>query len=102
MMKTLGLMAAKGAGQPFATRVRELLDGRPTLAAIVDPLLAAWQAVREQIAVLDRRLIRLAKGDPICRLLMTCPEVGVIVSETAMTSRPAHLTASTSTWTAGV
>ncbi len=48
--------------------------------AIVDPLLAAWQAVREQIAVLDRRLIRLAKGDPTCRLLMTCPGVGVIVA----------------------
>jgi transposase len=59
---------------------RELLKERPSLSAIVDPLLAAWQAVREQIAVLDRRLIRLAKGDPTCRLLMTCPGVGVIVA----------------------
>src|SRR5829696_2194440 len=44
------------------------------------PLLAAWQAVREQIAVPDRRLIRLAKGDPTCRLLMSGPGVGVIVA----------------------
>src|SRR5688500_19982288 len=64
----------------LAVRVRELLEGRPSLTAIIDPLLAAWQAVREQIAVLDRRLIRLAKGDPTCRLLMTCPGVGVIVA----------------------
>src|ERR687898_608851 len=53
---------------------------RPTLAAIIEPLLAAWRAVREQIATLDRRLIDLAKGDPTCRLLMTCPGVGVIVA----------------------
>ena len=79
-LKTFGLMAGKGAGRAFASRVRELLDGRPTLAAIIDPLLAAWQAVRAQIAVLDRRLISLAKGDPTCRLLMTCPGIGVIVA----------------------
>ena len=80
ILKTFGLMAGKGAGHSFAIRVRELLKGRPSLAAIVDPLVAAWDAVRQQIAVLDRRLIRLAKGDPTCRLLMTCPGVGVIVS----------------------
>ena len=80
ILKTFGLMAGKGAGHSFAIRVQELLKGRPSLAAIVDPLLAAWDAVREQIAVLDRRLIRLAKGDPTCRLLMTCPGVGVIVA----------------------
>ena len=80
ILKTFGLMAGKGAGHPFAIRVRELLEGRPSLAAIVHPLLAAWQAVREQITVLDRRLITLAKGDPTCRLLMTCPGVGVIVA----------------------
>src|SRR5215211_5140528 len=82
-------MAGKGAGHRFAIRVRELLEGRPSLAAIVDPVLAAWQAVREQIAVLDRRLIRLAKGDATCRLLMTCPGVGVIVA----TSFPASIEA---------
>jgi transposase len=80
ILKTFGLMAGKGAGHTFAIRVQELLEERPSLAAIVHPLLAAWQAVREQIAVLDRRLIRIAKGDPTCRLLMTCPGVGVIVA----------------------
>jgi hypothetical protein len=54
--------------------------GGPTLAAIIDPLLAAWKAVRDQIAVPNRRLITLAKGNPTCRLLMTCPGIGVIVA----------------------
>lgn len=57
-----------------------LIQARPTIAAIIEPLLAAWQAVRGQIGVLDRRLITLAKGDATCRLLMTCPGVGVIVA----------------------
>jgi transposase len=91
-LKTFGLMAGKGAGRAFALRVGELLEGRPTLAAIIEPLLAAWRAVREQIATLDRRLIDLAKGDPNCRLLMTCPGVGVIVATSfaAAIEAPGH------------
>src|ERR671920_380225 len=61
VLKTFGLMAGKGAGRSFAIRVQELLEDRPSLAAIIQPLLAVWQAVREQIVVLDRRLIGLAK-----------------------------------------
>lgn len=79
-LKTFGLMAGKGAGHAFETRVHDLIASRPTVAAIVEPLLAAWRAVRGQIGVLDRRLIALAKGDATCRLLMTCPGVGVIVA----------------------
>lgn len=79
-LKTFGLMAGKGAGRVFELKVRDLLVGRASLAGIIEPLLTAWQAVRAQIAVLDRRLIALAKADPVCRLLMTCPGVGVIVA----------------------
>ena len=79
-LKTFGLMAGKGAGRAFEIRVRDLIAPRPSVAAIVEPLLAAWRAVRDQIGVLDRRLIAFAKGDATCRLLMTCPGVGVIVA----------------------
>src|SRR5688500_5668013 len=80
ILKTFGLMAGTGAGHSFAIRVQELLEGRPSLAAVVDPLLAAWQAGRSQIALLARGLVRLGNGGPTCRLLMTCPGVGVIVA----------------------
>ena len=85
-------MAGKGAGRAFENRVRELIIERPSVATIVEPLLAAWRAVRMQIAVLDRRLITLAKGDATCRLLMTCPGVGVIVatSYAAAIEAPEH------------
>lgn len=79
-LKTFGLMAGKGMGRSFETRVHELIEARPAVAAIVEPLLAAWRAVRTQIGILDHRLITLAKGDATCRLLMTCPGVGVIVA----------------------
>lgn len=61
-LKTFGLMAGKGMGRTFENRVCELLEARPTIAAIIEPLLAAWRAVRGQILVLDRRPIALAKG----------------------------------------
>ena len=41
ILKTLGLMAGKGAGHRFAIRVQELLRGRPSLSTIINPLLAA-------------------------------------------------------------
>lgn len=91
-LKTFGLMAGKGMGRSFETRVHELIEARPAVAAIVEPLLAAWRAVRTQIGIVDRRLITLAKGDATCRLLMTCPGVGVIVatSYAAAIEAPEH------------
>jgi transposase len=56
------------------------MEGRPEIAAVAEPLLAAWRAVRDQVAALDRKLIETAKGDATCRLLMTCPGVGVVVA----------------------
>ena len=35
-LKTFGLMAGKGMGRTFENRVRELIDARPTIAAIVE------------------------------------------------------------------
>jgi len=71
-LKIFGLVAGKGEGRAPAFRVRELLDGRPALAAIIDPLLAAWRVVREQIAVLDRRLIKIAHSSTQSRTMHLC------------------------------
>ena len=72
--------------------MREQIDGRPELAGVAEPLLAAWRAVRDQIAALDRKLIEAVKGDATCRLLMTCPGVGVVVaaSFSAAVEAPGH------------
>jgi transposase len=91
-LKTFGLRAAGGAGGVFETRVHTALEGRPEVAGVVEPLLVAWRAIRDQIAVLDRKLMASVKADPTCRLLMTCPGVGVVVAASfkAAIEAPSH------------
>jgi transposase len=43
-------------------------------------MLLAWQALREQIAVLDRQVLARAKADVVARRLMTAPGVGAVVA----------------------
>jgi transposase len=80
LLKTFGHVVARGSRAPFAVRVKELIEDNATLGAIVGPLLSAWQAVREQIAVLDQQVLARAKSDPVARRLMSIPAVGVIVA----------------------
>ena len=98
LMKTFGLVIARGASGLFAPRVREAAAGNGTLLAIVEPLLAAWQALREQIAVFDRQILSRAKTDAVIRRLMTIPGVGAIValSYTAVIDDPARFRRSSS------
>src|SRR3712207_2886351 len=78
VLKTFGLRAAGSAGRAFEAKVREQIEGRPEVAGVVEPLLGAWRAVRDQVAGLDPQLIAAAKEDAHCRLLMTRPRVGGI------------------------
>jgi len=75
VLKPFGLIAGKGGGRPFAERVRALVAGGP-LQEVAGALLAAWQALGEQIAVLGRRLVAVARQNEAARRLMTAPGVG--------------------------
>src|SRR5215213_1656733 len=79
-LKTFGLRIARGSGGLFAPRVREAAKGNDALLAIVDPMLLAWQALREQAAILDRQILARAKDDATARRLTTVPGVGVVVA----------------------
>src|SRR4051794_26875943 len=79
VLKPFGLIAGKGGGRLFAERVRMLVAGGP-LQEVAGALLAAWQAIGEQIAVLGRRLVAVARQDEAVRRLMTAPGVGVLVA----------------------
>lgn len=80
LMKTFGLVIQRGSKGPFPTRVRELIADNSALSAIIEPLLIAWQAIREQVAVFDRQVVMRAKADAAAKRLMTIPGVGVIVA----------------------
>jgi len=56
-----------------AGKTNELIDGQPALAAAVEPLLKAREVLARQIAGLDRKLLRLARGEPQVRRFMTVP-----------------------------
>jgi transposase len=62
--------------------LRELVEGFPRLAAIVEPLLSVRRVMRQQFAVLHKMLLDMVRGDPVCRRLMTAPEVGAVVALT--------------------
>jgi transposase len=80
----------------WAWAVREALAGNPTLLAIIDPLLDAAAALRNQLALLEKRVRDAARHDPACRRLMTMPGVGAVVALTfrAAVDRPQRFSSS--------
>ena len=72
-LRSSGILRTKSAGSSkiigrakmnvFAARTAELAEARPELAAAVEPLLKAREAVGRQIADLDRKVMRLARND---------------------------------------
>src|SRR5215203_4995497 len=79
VLKPFGLVAGRGGGRPFAERVRALVAGGP-LQEVAEALLTAWQGIGEQVAVLGRRLVAVARQDEAVLRLMTAPGVGVLVA----------------------
>jgi transposase len=82
ILRGFGLKVGPTTGRTFAARIRELVDGHPTLEAVAQALLAAREALGAQLQGLQRRLRALAKEDRRVRLLMTTPGVGAIVALT--------------------
>ncbi len=82
MLRGFGLKVGPTTPRSFPGRIRELVDGHPTLAAIAEALLTAREAIGEQLRELEKRLRDQARQDDRARLLMTTPGVGVIVALT--------------------
>ena len=49
---------------------------------LVEPLLMVRRVLREQIGMLNRRLLAIVRDDDVCRRLMTVPGVGPVVALT--------------------
>ena len=82
VLRGFGLKVGPTTARSFAGRVRELVDGHPTLSALAGAMLAAREVLGEQLQVLEKRLRSLAREDARTGLLMTVPGVGVIVALT--------------------
>src|SRR3981189_1885285 len=80
LLRNFGLKVGPIGASKFETRIRELVEGMPELAEIIDPLLEARRKLRELFAVLHRKLLVIVRDDTVCRRLMTVPGVGPVVS----------------------
>src|SRR3712207_2794068 len=82
VLRGFGLKVGPATPRTFAGRIRELVEGHLILAAIAEALLAAREALGEQLRGLEKRLRDQAREDERARLLMTTPGVGVVVALT--------------------
>jgi transposase len=82
VLRGFGLKVGPTTPRSFPSRVRELVEGHPTLTAVAGALLAAREALGEQLRGLEKRLRDQAREDGRVRLLMTAPGVGAIVALT--------------------
>ena len=73
LLKNLGLVIGRGRRDPFVAKARELVEDKPQLQVVIEPLLNAREAVKQQIADLDRKVMRLARSDDQVRRFMTTP-----------------------------
>jgi transposase len=81
-LRNFGLKVGMVGVAKFEARIRELVENQPDLALLVEPLLVVRRVLREQIAVLHRRLLAIVRDDGVCRRLMTIPGVGPVVALT--------------------
>ncbi len=82
LLRGFGLKVGDVSRGKLPARVRELAAGHAMLEKIVEPLLAAREAMWREFAKLHREVLTIVKEDQVCRRLMTVPGVGAVVSLT--------------------
>lgn len=80
LLKVEGLVIGRAKEGVFSRRVAALLGDRPDMSAIIVPLLTVRESVRQQLAMLERRVRQLAKETPLTRTFMTVPGVGPVTA----------------------
>lgn len=79
ILRGFGLKVGKTTPRTFDGRVRELVDGQPTLQAVADALLSARVVLAREFASLDNRIHKTARQDERVKLMMSAPGIGTIV-----------------------
>jgi transposase len=80
LLREAGLKLGTPARKEFAARVRELVGADPVLSASAEPLLAIVAAMVGELARLTRRVLEIARAEPVCRRLMGVPGVGPLTA----------------------
>ena len=81
-LRNFGLKVGMVGASKFEARIKVLVEDKPDLAALVEPLLIVRRTLREQISILHGRLLAIVRHDEVCRRLMTVPGGGPVVALT--------------------
>jgi transposase len=86
LLKNLGLVIGRAKMTVFYSRTEDLIQDRPEIAMAVRPLLEARKTIEQQIAGLDRKVMKLARSDSQVRTFMTTPGIGPILLQKSTVS----------------
>jgi transposase len=86
VLRGFGLKVGEVSKGRFAARIEELVTGHEMLEAVIGAMLRAREGLRAEFMRLHRRMLAIARGDAICRRLMTAPGVGALVAVTFKTA----------------
>ena len=62
-LRNFGLKVGTVGKLRFETRIKELVANLPDLAVLIEPLLVVRRVLREQLAILHRRLLAIVRDD---------------------------------------
>jgi transposase len=79
-LRNFGLKVGAVSVGRFEARIRELVAGDAELAVLVEPMLVVRRTLREQFALLHKRLLAIAREDGLVQRLMTIHGVGAVVA----------------------
>lgn len=81
-LRNFGLKVGIVSRRTWPTRARELAAGIEALEALVECMLKIRDVLLQELRMLDKKLLDLARSDPAVQTLMTAPGVGAIVALT--------------------
>lgn len=82
LLRNFGLKVGAISRGRFDSRIRELAGGNAMLEAATTPMLRARASLRQELAVLEKKVRHLAREDPVCNRLMTMPGIEAVVALT--------------------
>ena len=80
ILREAGIKLGTPARSRFDADVRERSGDDPDVRALVEPLLAVLATMRDQLAVLTKRVLDAVREDAVCHRLMSVPGVGPITA----------------------
>ncbi|ASY61052.1 Mobile element protein (plasmid) [Sinorhizobium sp. CCBAU 05631] len=82
LLRNFGLKVGLVGKVKYEERIYELVEGRPDLREIMQPLLTARKLLREEFTRLHKKVLDLVREDEVCRRLTAIPGVGPVVALT--------------------